>query len=248
MSYYYYREDSIGPVQCGNPLLSKLRSFYYKHAVIDESEQEAARRVLEKIIEKFEMYTSTSTKYTFGELICQGSSFEGLRVTKPIEFDLLLPIKLDGHTFLKEMKEAPGYYYIYYSGHVWKKVDTDGIQVLSPVKMQHTMQAVVNEAVKFMEKELPRYEIRMRDHGAAKLLNVKCTDVTIDIDLVPAVGYEGNYYVAKRHNQADPYHSPKDPADNKFNHVWRKSYSEQEKKAVDNMDEVHRACLKILKK
>ncbi|XP_071956361.1 cyclic GMP-AMP synthase-like receptor 3 isoform X2 [Antedon mediterranea] len=233
-------DDNVGEEDDENVFLSELKRFYKKYVVINKSDWIQARMIVDNIIEKFQIYT----KEKMNCVIRQGSSFEDLRVTKPIEFDLLVPLKLDSTPTITKKDNAPGYYFIHYNGETWKKCTIDG--QLSPILMCLKMQAEVGHAVAFMERELPDYQIKVRDKDPAKQLTVKYRDVTIDIDLVPAVEFQGQYLVAKRHNKADGFHEIPNKK-NLFNYLWRRSYSQQEKNLIRSMDKYHRVCLKILK-
>ncbi|XP_071956355.1 cyclic GMP-AMP synthase-like receptor 3 isoform X1 [Antedon mediterranea] len=237
----YDENENVRKEDDKNVLLSEeLMLFYKKCVVIDESDWTQARMIVNNIIDKFQIYT----KEKMDRVICQGSSFEGLRVTKPIEFDLLVPLKLDSTPTITKKDNAPGYYFIHYNGETWKKCTIDG--QLSPILMCRKMQAGIGHAVVFMERELPDYQIKLQDNDPAKQLTVKYRGVTIYIDLVPAVEFQGQYLVAKRHHKANGFHEIPDKK-NVFNYLWRRSYSQQEKTLIRSMDIYHRVCLKVLK-
>ncbi|XP_033119756.1 uncharacterized protein LOC117119056 [Anneissia japonica] len=270
-------EDDIGQsthlVQRRKPLLIELRRYYHYYAAIPVHERKRSIEVVEAIKHSLQRFVrdDNNTTYTFGNIMPQGSSYEGLKVIKPNEFDLLLPLMLtNGEWNYTEAKwkneesdyeyEVPGYFFITkIRRHIKTAYDNAIVNddFLSPTKVKRKIQSIVQRAVDQMTvTDVQR--VAPRESGPALTLEVEYDyGQRMNIDIVPCIKLidkldNTNYklFVAKRHPEADLYQCPNRNDRNIFNHIWRESFSENEKLIIREMDsknECRRACLKILK-
>ncbi|XP_033116347.1 mitochondrial dynamics protein MID51-like [Anneissia japonica] len=259
-------EDDIGPIapeirlesfiQRRGPLLMELRRYYHNHAAIPVHRRKAAIEVVEAIkcfLQRF-VKNDWTTNYTFGNIMAQGSGYEGLQVIEPDEFDLLLPLMLKNSNWKYSKYQSSGYVFITkIQGYVFNtKTPYDNAifndVYLSPIAIKRKMQSIVKRAVDNMV--FPNVQrVTLRESGPALTLEVLYDGSRrMSIDVVPSIKIGNKLVVAKRHPDSDQYQSRTDH--NMLNNLWRVSFSENEKVIIREMDgnnECRRTCLKILK-
>ncbi|XP_033108685.1 mitochondrial dynamics protein MID51-like [Anneissia japonica] len=258
--------DSEAENQIGNvnrersALLDELRKYFMDHVVISVSEQKRAKSVVEKIKQVFQSYIKTSCDHDFGNIFHQGSSYEGLKVIKEDEFDLLVPLKMVTVGVWEAVEatgvngcNAPGYYFIKKAEkHIATSLDRCIVNgYLNPISTFRHMQSLVEGATSRMNRELTGIKITSSVSGPALTLNVVYGgNERLSVDIVPCIELGGNEYVAKRHPKAEKQNSRHAPGQNIFDQLWRRSYTKKEQIIVREMDwehECRRTCLKILK-
>ncbi|XP_033116348.1 cyclic GMP-AMP synthase-like [Anneissia japonica] len=267
-------EDDIGPIEPAiygeslipqrksQPLLMELRRYYRDYVAIPVDKRYRAFEVVEDIknsLQKF-VQDESKTNYTFGDIMPQGSSYEGLKVVEPNEFDLLLPLILKDSEWRSTEAagseyHAPGYVFIRKCISNTKTPYDDAIDndvYLSPIEIKRKMQSIVQRAVKKLD--FPNVQrVTLRESGPALTLEVIYDDDDYGsrkmfIDIVPSMNIRNKLFVAKRHPESDQYQNR--TYHNIFNNLWRVSFSEKEKEIIREMDgerECRRTCLKILK-
>ncbi|XP_033120701.1 cyclic GMP-AMP synthase-like [Anneissia japonica] len=267
-------EDDISPLtddmhylQRRKSLTKELRRYYSEAVAIPNAKRKRAKEVVEDIKRSLQWFVGlmpineSESKYIFGNIISQGSSYEGLKVIEPNEFDLLLPLELEDGlwTYTAETAEEHNddaivaqtqYFYIekdenaktLYENAIFNCV------YLDPITIKQRMQSIVQRAINKMNFPYLQGDITLC-HGLGPALTLGvCYDddkQKMKIDIVPSIRIDDNLFVAKKHPDAD-YKSP----ENMHNYLWRESYSEKEKKIIKKMDkedECRRTCLKILK-
>ncbi|XP_033098602.1 mitochondrial dynamics protein MID51-like [Anneissia japonica] len=261
-------EDDIGPIEPAiygeslipqrksQPLLMELRRYYRDYVAIPVDKRNRAFEVVEDIknsLQKF-VQDESKTNYTFGDIMPQGSSYEGLKVMEPDEFDLLLPLMLKNSNWEYSKYQSSGYVFITkIQGYIFNtKTPYDNAIVndvyLSPIVIKRKMQSIVKRAVDNMV--FPNVQrVTLRESGPALTLEVLYDgSQRMSIDVVPSINIGNKLVVAKRHPDSDQYQSRTDH--NMLNNLWRVSFSENEKAIIREMDgmyECRRTCLKILK-
>ncbi|XP_033108720.1 cyclic GMP-AMP synthase-like [Anneissia japonica] len=241
-------------------LLDELRKYFMDHVAIPVADQKRAKSVLEKIKQVFQRHIKASCNHDFGDIFHQGSSYDGLKVMKEDEFDLLVPLKMVTVGVWEAVEaegvngcNAPGYYFMKKAEkHVATSLDRCIVNGnLSPISTFRHMQSLVQGVINRMNKELPDITMTLRVSEPALTLDVVYgRNEKLSVDVVPCIELGGRYYVAKRHPKAEKQNSRHTPGQNIFDQLWRRSYTEKEKLIVRGMDwehECHRACLKILK-
>ncbi|XP_071943914.1 mitochondrial dynamics protein MID51-like [Antedon mediterranea] len=165
----------------------ELKEYYNEHATFSDHENVKANQIVERI-ENFIKHFLEHTKleelpYTFGNLLHQGSSYEGLKVIKPDEFDLMLPLKLNEPDWEITKPygpyETPGYFFI-------KKKRI----YLNPKEIKQTFQSILQKVINRIQQ---RNTITLRaSSGPALTLNVCYDDnLKMSIDIVPAISLNG---------------------------------------------------------
>ncbi|XP_033108718.1 cyclic GMP-AMP synthase-like [Anneissia japonica] len=231
-----------------SPLLSELRQYRIKNVDIPHDEQTRAKAIVQDIKQKFQQYNSGSP-YNFRQIFHQGSSYEGLKVIKADEFDLLVPLNLNNHDWIIATSSQQGTsgYYMITKQHGSTVTTCDNFTEqggLIPAKVRQNMQSVVQRAVNSMSDR--NFSINLRPTGPAITLHVVYDHgKELSIDIVPCLQLNGRSFVAK-----SPPNSLRNTKSNVYDRMWRESFSEQEKAIItqiDGMNECRRDCLKILK-
>ncbi|XP_071965971.1 cyclic GMP-AMP synthase-like receptor 3 [Antedon mediterranea] len=251
-------ENQIGQLESSrDPLLNALRKYFHEHVSIPVVEQKRAKTVVEKIKLILEDNFKTSN-FVFGTIYHQGSSYEGLKVIREDEFDLLVPIKMGTDLWKAEENaegcntHSSGYYFI-------KKVRNGATHLndcvvngyINPISTFRQMQSLVQGVVNQINQELFGITARQSVNGPALTINVTYDSrKQLSIDIVPCIELDGTRYVAKRHPKAESPNSRQAPGQNIYDQLWRRSYTQKEQIIISDMDwqnECRRACLKILK-
>ncbi|XP_033108695.1 cyclic GMP-AMP synthase-like [Anneissia japonica] len=231
-------------------LLGELRQYRKDYVEIPQSEQTRAKEIVKEIKREFQQHNNGSP-YNFGQIVHQGSSYEGLKVIKADEFDLLVTLNLNNHDWkitTSSQRGTSGYYMIT-KQHGSSVATFDNFTEqggLIPAKVRQNMQSVVQKAVNSMGGR--HFSINLRPTGPAITLHVVydySKELSIDIDIVPCLQLNGRSFVAK-----SPSNSLRDTTSNVYDRMWRESFSKQEKAIItqmDGMNECRRDCLKILK-
>ncbi|XP_064645503.1 cyclic GMP-AMP synthase-like receptor [Lineus longissimus] len=76
-------------------LQESLERYFRNHVEIDSSEMEEAKSVAWEIAKHFREDLKKRSQLDFMDIIPVGSSFDGLKVAPPNEFDMIIPIKMD---------------------------------------------------------------------------------------------------------------------------------------------------------
>ncbi|XP_033108690.1 cyclic GMP-AMP synthase-like isoform X2 [Anneissia japonica] len=229
-------------------LLGELRQYRKDYVEIPQSEQTRAREIVEEIKREFQQHNSGSP-YNFGQIFHQGSSYEGLKVIKADEFDLLVPLNLNNRDWkitTSSQRGTSGYYMIT-KQHGSSVATFDNFTEqggLIPARVRQNMQSVVQKAVNSMGGR--HFSINLRPTGPAITLHVIYDySKELSIDIVPCLQVNGRSFVAK-----SPPNSLRNTTSNVYDRMWRESFSDQEKEIINGMDgmnECRRDCLKILK-
>ncbi|XP_043944867.1 inositol 1,4,5-trisphosphate receptor-interacting protein-like [Protopterus annectens] len=171
------------------------------------------------------------------DIIGTGSAFEGLKVKPEIEFDFMIPISIKTvvvHSCRSNKSPTPGIFL--------DKMCDDGY--LSAKAVREWFQSLADRAANMLKKR--GINLKFLQQGPARTLKIMTSgEVTISIDLVPAVKYQNVYLVAKTYEGYLP-ESSKDI-------VWRLSFSVQEKAFLEQKtlslpkNACHKKALQILK-
>ncbi|XP_033125621.1 uncharacterized protein LOC117123719, partial [Anneissia japonica] len=183
-----------------SPLLSELRQYRIKYVDIPHDEQTRAKAIVQNIKLKFQQYNSGSP-YNFRQIFHQGSSYEGLKVIKADEFDLLVPLNLNNHDWIIATSSQQGTsgYYMITKQHGSAVTTCDNFTEqggLIPAKVRQNMQSVVQRAVNSMSGR--NFSINLRPTGPAITLHVVYDHGKESfIDIVPCLQLNGRSFVAK---------------------------------------------------
>ncbi|XP_033108691.1 cyclic GMP-AMP synthase-like isoform X3 [Anneissia japonica] len=229
-------------------LLGELRQYRKDYVEIPQSEQIRAREIVEEIKREFQQYNSGSP-YNFGQIFHQGSSYEGLKVIKADEFDLLVPLNLNNHDWKitpSSQRGTSGYYMIT-KQHASSVATFDNFTEqggLIPAKVRQNMQSVVQRAVNSMGGR--HFSVDLGHTGPAITIHVVYDyGKELSIDIVPCLQLNGRRFYAK-----SPPDSLRNTTSNVYDRMWRESFSNKEMERINRMDgmnECRRDCLKILK-
>ncbi|CAH1795473.1 unnamed protein product [Owenia fusiformis] len=237
------------------PLADNLEKYFKEVVTINEDDRRSAKEVVEKIknaARKF--FKDNFPSKPLGDFQHKGSSYEGLKVISPNEYDITMPLKmkshlweivepdhvqnLDGFRMVKRinLKQFP------LGSSPWDEYLTAN-EILSPAKVYQQFQSYLD---KFLLRcsDVLIYTIRRSKTGPAITLNVSYGEQKLDIDLVPEVEINHIPLVAKQHPMV------KREGGEQYAHLWARSYSLKEKelfKTIDVGDGCRRKCLKIIK-
>ncbi|XP_033110280.1 mitochondrial dynamics protein MID51-like [Anneissia japonica] len=235
-------------IQQPSPLLEELIYYYDTHVKIPAPKQNRASEVVDKIKSNLQLFMEDSETFVFGDIMCQGSSYEGLKVIKPNEFDLLLPLILknsewrynkveNGYVFIKKLQRSHD------TMTPYDKVIVNYVY-LSPIDIRRNMQSILHKVLEKIRRSC-NVHVTLRENGPALTLQVRYDNsCEMSIDIVPSISMRGKLFVAKRHPESDLYQCRTD--DNKYNNLWRVSFSKEEKLIIKEMDE-NDECLQALK-
>ena len=141
----------------------KLNEFYYNKVVIDEASMQYATNVLNSVNQALKKYLDIHHKYyPVGEFILQGSVAEGLKVCKPNEFDVSIPVLLP-NDFFEAINDSPGTgkfmykidedhsnlwtYLDVHEKHGYDEIETHNQRFLSPQKIGKKIKEMIFEAL-----------------------------------------------------------------------------------------------------
>ena len=217
-----------------------------------------AKRVVEEIKQMVMSHLQeTCPSLGIGQLMHTGSVYEGLKVIRPDEFDVMMPLKLEPKIWKLDegkasLRGADGYWFVRrkelgsipLGASPWDKSLIG--DCLSPSKIISRFIGLIQKGINRQEST-SEYEIRLRKSGPAITLDVRYDGYKhLSIDLVPAVSVGGVCVVAKNHPRALQSFSDTD-----FQNLWRRSYSEEEKDKLRKMDlqdgGCRLKCLRIVK-
>ncbi|ELU07378.1 hypothetical protein CAPTEDRAFT_203641 [Capitella teleta] len=143
------------------------------------------------------------------------SSHEDMKIRKPDEFDVLIPIETDDADWrLRDFHEDDCFVTIA-PCYVWGQAG-----VLSAASIRARFQGAVQ---RFVNKYIRGYKLKPSTHGPAVTLDVYDGNRKLfSVDLVPLVRLEGNWLVAKPHPAS--VGKPLSPE----RYLWRRSFNHQE--------------------
>ena len=141
----------------------KLNEFYYNKVVIDKASMHFATNILNSVNQALKKYLDINHKYyPVGEFILQGSVAEGLKVCKPNEFDVSIPVLLPDDLF-EAVKDSPGIgkfrykneedysnlwtYLDVHEKHGYDEIETHNQRFLSPQKVGEKIKEMIFEAL-----------------------------------------------------------------------------------------------------
>ena len=234
------------------PLQFRLEDYHNGYVNIARSEMDRAKKVVDDIKDAILKHFQKNDAHMITELKDCGSVVEGLKVVRPEEFDVMIPLHVNPGLFtLQYDPQVPGFYVLkqhvfpetFYSQPLEKflrKEADSGESYLSPDMLRNYFQSNIQRAI----NGITQYEIKSGKKGPSILL-----EVTYDggkktsIDFVPVMVVEEKQVVAKPHPEF--LHS----GNKDFEKYWRESFSVKEFQVMASLpsDACHKKCLKIVK-
>ena len=171
-------------------------------------------------------------RFQVKEFLYTGSIYEGLKIGKPDEFDIMVVIDASD---LKETPTNPGFFFLKTTGK------TEGyakISVGNQVSSTKTMDVFFGFLVKAIDELQMGGKVKPRRHGPAVQIDINERGIQFSIDVVPAFKLANkDLYVAKAPKGGNP-------------NAWRRSTSLIEKDVlttIDSGNKIKRHCVRILK-
>ena len=241
------RQLSIEPRELS--LAESLNNYHDDYANIEEHDMARAMEVVSDIKESILLYFHDKFPGLVSDLQDSGSVAEGLKVIRPNEFDVMIPLNLNTRCLtLRSDYNVPGFYILEENFNESRNEGLLGdfikedfeMSYLSPERLRQFFQGKMQKAI----NRIPHYDITSGNKGPAVLL-----DVTYDryrktsIDFVPVLNVENIQVVAKPHPK---YLQKKEQS---YERYWRESFSMKERRIIADMPAraCHRKCLKIMK-
>lgn len=229
------------------PLQTKLQEYYNGYVNIPVKEMERAQDVLCHIKRPILKYLQDIHPNIITELRDCGSTKEGLKVIKPDEFDVMIPLNVTPQSFsLEPAGSAPGFVVLrkgdceMFSLDKYLSQEEEGEQkYLSPQKLRTHFQSYIRKSI----NSITDYKVTSGPKGPSITLHVEYDlNKKFTVDFVPVIILGETHVVAKPH----PEFLKNDvPAYEKF---WRESFSHKEWDIMArHTGESHKKCLKIAK-
>ncbi|ELU11379.1 hypothetical protein CAPTEDRAFT_199911 [Capitella teleta] len=192
-----------------------LHSYYDTCVAVDPSALERMSRIYRTLTAEIRDFLQQELEFSIGKLIGRGSSHEGLKIRKPDEFDVLIPIEIDDAYWCVEDFHEDNCFVTIASRYAWEQAG-----VLPAASIRTKFQGAVQ---RFVNKYIRGYKLKPSTHGPAVTLDVYDGNRKLfSVDLVPLVRLEGNWLVAKPHPAS--VGKPFSPERN----LWRRSFTHQE--------------------
>lgn len=222
-------------------------------------------------LEHIRKYCKDNAKDFFSHLEYTGSFYEHLKAEDADELDIIIALNTKTNADLVIEEVLPGYARIKatsQSSKYWTGTDAkfaNGEGYVRPQKILSWFFSLIQKAVNKYNKETRKEKdpvLKVYDNGPAikLLINDKANEMKLSVDLVPAFLFkkeiqgaphpESKHYVAKilPKEQASKL---KLPEGCKREMLWRRSFSLDEKKKMQNLDKESKGCrrevVKIIK-
>ncbi|ELU14417.1 hypothetical protein CAPTEDRAFT_208411 [Capitella teleta] len=229
----------------------KLESYYEQKAVIEPTEFDRVFRIYEKLKSRINKFLSKHLLLDIGVFIDRGSASEGLKVSKPDEFDVLIPLKLSGlHWDFEDFSSDPSFVRIIEvteDPRIPYKFKQDGC--LSAARVRSSFQGAIQKCVRYFKlhsKDMIFNLTRASTHGPAITLDMYVSpndggrvQLLFSVDLVPLVILGNTWLVAKPHPDSDFMMLERQ--------LWRRSFTQQEHDYAVILPDEYKKVLKIIK-
>lgn len=249
-------------------MLQTLRKFSAGKVKIPKERSQWAKKMADTHLEYIRKYCKEKAPQFFSHLVYTGSFYEHLKTEDANEIDIILALdtKSDAHLTIEEVT-LPGYAQIKAtkrSSKYWKEF-ANGEGYIRPQKMRSFFFGLVQKAVtKYKEEQTTedkkKLELKVSDNGPAIKLVIKDkpNKMEMSVDLVPAFLFKEKKVVGAAHAVGKHYVAKIPPKELASKHklqgcklLWRRSFSLDEKKKMQDLDKDNRSCrrevIKIIK-
>ncbi|ELU08455.1 hypothetical protein CAPTEDRAFT_189394 [Capitella teleta] len=229
----------------------KLENYYEQRSVIEPTEFDRVFRIYEKLKSILYIFLSEHLQLDIDIFIDRGSASEGLKVSKPDEFDVLIPLKLSGlHWDFEDFSGDPSFVRIIEVKEdpcIPSKFKQDGC--LSAARVRSSFQGAIQKCVsnfKLHSKDMLFKLTRASTHGPAITLDLYVplnnegrVQLLFSVDLVPLVILGNTWLVAKPHPDSDFMMLERQ--------LWRRSFAQHEHDYAMKLPDEYKKVFKIIK-